>query len=133
MSRMRGLIILLVLGVVTSIGGCFLVPNHPPEASFVVIYGVDAEDAMVVDLDASASTDPDGDTIVAYMWTFGDDVQIITPLDYSKTVSFQTLRVRYPVESTYTVQLLVRDERGAVSEVAHGTVTLPNIPAGPTG
>lgn len=133
MSRTRVLIVLVVLGIVAFVGGCFLFPNRPPEAHFVVSYGVDPEDAMVVDLDASASTDPDGDTIVAYMWTFGDEVQIITPLDYSsKTVPFSTLRIRYPEESVYTVQLLVRDERDAVSEVAYGTVTLPNIPVGPT-
>jgi hypothetical protein len=112
------------LGLVI-IAGCALFPQ-PPVASFVVVYNVDPADPMVVDLDASASSDPNEDAITAYMWTFGDDVTILTPLDYSKTVTVPVLRVRYPVEDTYPVQLLVRNEVGEASTIVTGAVTLPH-------
>ena len=111
--------------------GCFLLPNRPPVASFVVLYNVEA-DVLIVDLDASTSSDPDGDAITSYMWTFGDNVEIVTPLDYSKTVDVPLMRVRYPEENSYQIQLLVIDERGAASAPATQQITLPNIPVGPT-
>ena len=131
MIRRTGLAI-LILSLVALAGGCFLFPNRPPEAVIVIDYNVDPEAPTVVDLNASASTDPDGDAIVTYMWTFGEDVTILTPLDLTKTVDVPVLRVRYPVEGTYAVQLLVRDERGAVSAPITGTVILPHIPVEPT-
>lgn len=107
--------------------GCSLLPNRPPVASFVVIYNV-TEDVMVVDLDATTSSDPDGDAITSYMWTFGDHmVTIISPLDETATVSFPVLRVRYPNEGEFIIQLLVIDERGAMSDPVSKTITLPNI------
>ena len=114
--------------LIGALAGCFLLPNRPPVASFVVQYDVDPADAMVVDLDASASSDPDGDAITSYMWIFGDDVTILTPLADTKTVSVPVLRVSYPDEYAYTVQLLVVDERGAGSDIVTGQVTLPHIP-----
>lgn len=112
--------------------GCFLFRNRPPTAAFVVGYGVDEEDPMVVDLDATPSTDPDGDPIVDYLWTFGDDVTILTPLAYTQLVQTPVLRVRYPTEGTYPVTLVVRDDKGASSEPVSGKVILPNIPVAPT-
>jgi PKD repeat protein len=91
---------------------------------------VDSVDPLVVELDASDSTDPNDD-IAVYMWTFGDDVTILTPLDYTKTVDVPVLLVRYPVAGTYAVQLLVRDETGRVSDPVLGNVTVPNIPVEP--
>ena len=88
---------------------------------------------MVVDLDATPSTDPDDDPIVDYMWVFGDDsVEIITPLTSTKLVHIAKITVRYPNEGTYNVQLVVRDDKGASSEPVTGQVTLPNIPVAPT-
>lgn len=125
-TRISGLVVLL--GTVTLVAGCFLL-SRPPTASFVVTPNV-TEDPLVVDLDASSSSDPDGDAIVAYMWTFGDDVTILTPLEFSKQVIVPVLRVRYPLEGEYTIQLFVRDERGVDSEVGHTeTILLPS----PTG
>ena len=132
MSRVKGLFALVLLGLVAFAGGCFLFPNRPPEAIFVVDYNIDPEAPTVVELNASLSTDPDGDAIVSYMWVFGEDVEILSPLALTKTVDFPILRVRYPVEGEYTVQLLIRDERGAVSAPVFGTVTLPNVPVTPT-
>jgi hypothetical protein len=124
MSKRRLCLALGVLGLAL-LAGCALFPQ-PPVASFVVAYNVDPADPMVVDLDASASSDPNEDAITAYMWTFGDDVTILTPLDYSKTVTVPVLRVRYPVEDTYPVQLLVRNEVGEASTIVTGAVTLPH-------
>lgn len=105
--------------------GCALLPQ-PPVASFLVHYDVDGEDPMVVELDASASSDPNGDAITTYMWTFGDDVTILTPLDVSKTVTVPELLVRYPVEGTYTVYLVVTNEQGEASPPFSATLTLPH-------
>ncbi|MGB2982534.1 MAG: PKD domain-containing protein [Candidatus Bipolaricaulia bacterium] len=132
MPKGRPLLVLAALLVVTLVGGCFLLPNRPPDASFVVRYDLDPADPMVVELDASASLDPDDDLIVAYLWTFGDDVTILTPLEHSKHVVVPVLRVRYPVEDTYDVTLLVRDDQGNSSAPVSGTVTVPNVPVGTT-
>lgn len=127
--RIFGLVVLLATLAVAA--GCFLL-NRPPIASFVVIYNV-TEDPLVVDLDASFSSDPDEDPIIAYMWTFGDDIEIVAPLEYTKLVTTSILRVRYPTEGEYTIQLFVRDERGLTSEAGwQETIILPNIPVGPT-
>ena len=125
MNRWRLLGLASLLLVVLGIGGCFLFPNHPPVASFTVVYGIDENDPLVVQLDASGSTDPDGDDIVSYMWSFGDDVTIITPLDYSKTVSVPILTVRYPVEGKFTLTLVVVDSRGAMSDPVTADMEVP--------
>jgi len=125
-------LVLVVLAATVLVGGCFLLPNRPPEASFVVTYDVDPTDPLIVELDASSSTDPDDDPIVEFLWTFGDDVTILTPLDYSKLVDVPVLQIRYPVEGAYAVQLLVRDDQGKSSSPITGTVTVPNIPVSPT-
>ncbi len=130
-TRRTGLVTLLLCCLAASLTGCFLFPNQPPVASFVVVYNV-VEDAMVVDLDATTSSDPDGDAIASYMWTFGDDVDILTPLHLSKTVTVPVLRVRYPDSYEYTIQLLVIDERGAASDPVTQLIILPNIPMEPT-
>jgi len=133
MIKKRGvLFVLLAIAVLALTSGCFLFQNRPPTAAFVVNYGVDEEDPMVVELDATPSTDPDGDPIVDYLWAFGDDVDIITPLTFTQLVQTPTLRVRYPNEGTYNVQLVVRDDKGASSEPVTGQVILPNIPVAPT-
>ena len=127
MSRARWVVgVALLVGVFALVAGCFLF-SRPPTASFVVVYNV-TEDPLVVDLDASSSSDPDGDAVVAYMWTFGEDVQILTPLEFTKLVTVPILRVRYPLEGEYTIELFVRDDRGLTSEAGHEeTIVLPNI------
>ncbi len=131
MNRARWLVGLAVLlATLALVAGCFLL-SRPPTASFVVLYNV-TEDPLVVDLDASSSSDPDGDAIAAYMWTFGEDVEILTPLEFTKLVTVPILRVRYPVEGEYTIALFVRDDRGLTSEEGQQeTITLPNLPVEP--
>ena len=120
--RRLGLVILLIGAV--ALGGCFLFPNHPPVASITVIYS--SEDPLVVDLDASGSTDEDGDEIVAYMWSFGDDdVEIIAPLTYSATVTEELITVNFRFEGTYDVTLVVQDARGKLSEALPMEITVP--------
>ncbi len=132
MNRIRRIAATIALGgVLALVAGCFLL-SRPPTASFVVLYNV-TEDPLVVDLDASASSDPDGDAIAAYLWTFGDDVEILTPLAYSRLVTVPVLRVRYPFEGEFAITLFVRDERGLTSEAGQTeTILLPNLPVGPT-
>jgi len=127
-------LIVLLLMVVASLTGCLDFLNRPPEAAFLVTYDVDPEDPLVVQLDASVSTDPDGDAITTYQWTFGDDVTILTPLEESKTVYVPVLLVRYPDESDQprTVQLLVIDERGKPSDPVFQQVIVPNVTVEPT-
>jgi len=128
----RGFLLVFLMLAVAFLGGCFLFSDQAPEASFVVTYDVDLSDRLVVELDASTSTDPGGDAIAAYMWTFGDDVDILTPLAYTKLVQTPVLRIRYPVEGTYAVTLVVRDDHGNSSLPVSKTVTIPSSSVAPT-
>ncbi len=132
MNRVRWIVgMVLLLMTLYVVAGCFLF-DRPPVASFVVKYNV-TDDLLVVDLDASSSSDPDDDAIVAYMWTFGDDVDIITPLEHTKYVTVPVLRVRYPTEGQFTAELFVRDETGKTSETGMTqTIVLPSLPVAPT-
>ncbi len=124
MSKRSLLLTLGVLGLVV-LTGCELF-QQPPEASFVVVYNVDPADPMAIDLDARGSSDPAGRAITSYMWTFGEDVTILTPLDETKTVAVPVLRVKYPLEDTYTVTLVVTNELGKMSVPVERFVTLPH-------
>ncbi len=129
MQKLRRLgLVILLLGAV-ALGGCFLFPNHPPIASITITYS--SEDPLVVDLDASGSTDEDGDEIVAYMWSFGDDdVEIIAPpeidgLVTSATVTEELITVNFRFEGTYNVTLVVQDARGKLSTPLPMEITVP--------
>jgi len=137
MNRTRVVGILLILVAALTLGGCFLFPNHPPVAAFTPIYGVDTEDPLVVRLDASASTDPDGDEIVAYMWTFfqedGQPADVtILPEGYTTTTTDPVITVDLQVEGNYTVTLTVRDARGKTSDPVSLEVIVPYVPTNPT-
>ena len=120
----------LLLAMLGLVAACDLF-NQPPTAAFVVVYNV-TEDPLVVDLDASSSIDPDDDTIVEYLWTFGDDVDILTPLAYTKLVTIPVLRVKYPVQGSYDITLFVRDETGRISATGQTqTIVLPNTEVDP--
>jgi len=125
----RSMASLLIVAILTLAAGCFLFSNHPPVAAFVVNYNV-TEDPLVVELDAMSSSDPDGDEIASYMWTFDDPgVDVLTPLAvYSGVAHVPQILVRFLEEGTYTVRLLVVDERGEQSEaIAAADVTVPSI------
>ena len=131
MNKTRRFGLVSVLLGTLAIGGCFLFPNLPPEAAFIVTYNTVPGEPLVVVLDASASSSPDGDEIEAYMWTFGDDVTILTPLEETKTVTIPVITVKYPIEGEYSVTLAVREkprqagEPGKVSTPVSQTITLP--------
>jgi PKD repeat protein len=131
MAKIRGFFVLALLFGALMLTGCFLFSNRPPEAAFTVGYGVNPEDPLVVELDASSSSDPDGDAIIAYSWVFGDDVTMIAPLEYTASVQTPVLRVRYPFEGTYSLSLVVRDEEGLSSTPVSKSITLPNESVSP--
>ena len=130
MRRLRRWGFILVLLGVAFVGGCFLFPNLAPEAAFTVNYNTVQNEPLVVELDASASSSPDGDEIEAYMWTFGDDVTILTPLELTKTVFVPVITVKYPTAGDYTITLAVREKPrgnkpGKTSTPVNKTITLP--------
>ncbi len=125
MSMRRCLSLVLCIAACAALSGCFLFPNRPPVAAFVPHYNVVVEDPMVVDLDASGSTDPDSDAITRYMWTFSDDLVLVEPLAFSTVADHSVLRVRCPNEGQYTATLVVVDANGLWSEPLTGTITVP--------
>ena len=127
MTKRVSLALAACLLACTALSGCFLFPNRPPVAVVAVHYNVNATDPMIVELDASASTDPDGDAIVQYKWVFYDDFTIIEPLAYSAVVSYPRLRVRCPNEGQYALGLVVVDDQGLSSDPLAGiAVTVPH-------
>ena len=80
-------------------------PNLPPVASFTALPSPGTA-GLPVRLDASGSTDPDGDAIVSQVWRFGDN----TPDGAGLTVDHTWL-----TPNTYTVELLITDARGATA------------------
>ncbi|HSV40648.1 MAG TPA: PKD domain-containing protein [Nocardioidaceae bacterium] len=74
-----------------------------PEAAFT-----SSVDEVTVDVDGSASTDPDG-SIASYAWNFGDGA----------TASGPTATHTYADGGTYTVTLTVTDNDGATDSVSH--------------
>ena len=129
MQKLRRLgLVILLLGAI-ALGGCFRFPNHSPIADVTIANS--SEGPLVLDLDASGSTDEDGDEIVAYMWSFGDDdVEIITPpeidgLVTSATVTEELITVNFRFEDTYNVTLVVQDARGKLSTPLPIELTVP--------
>lgn len=122
-----------LLGTLAFVAGCFLL-NRPPIASFVVNYNT-TEDPLVVELDASLSSDPDGDAITTYMWAFVMDdpegPEVLAPLAFSAVRQTPVLLLRFPVEGTAEIQLVVVDERATSSEVAAAPVVVPSIDVEP--
>jgi hypothetical protein len=126
MTKRVSLALAACLLACAALSGCFLFPNRPPVAVVVVHYNVNATDPMVVELDASGSTDPDGDAILQYKWVFYDDFTIIEPLAYSAVVSYPRLLVRCPNEGQYALGLVVVDDKGLSSDPLAGiAVTVP--------
>ncbi|WP_271176070.1 PKD domain-containing protein [Leifsonia poae] len=85
-------------------------PNQAPTASFT-----NTQDGLTVNVDGSASTDPDG-TIASYAWDFGDGDTATTP----------TASHTYAQGGSYTVKLTVTDNAGATNtKTVAVTVTAP--------
>jgi hypothetical protein len=107
-----GLSILSVL-VVVLVVGCLLF-NSAPVASFT-FHLSQRDPPCVVDLDASASYDQDG-IIVAYGWSFGDG---------SSGADRSTSHV-YTTSGTYTITLVVTDDKGKTTTAGETITVLPS-------
>ena len=84
--------------------------NAPPTASFT-----QKLQRLVLTVDASASTDPDGE-IATYLWDFGDG---------STSVGAQPEPHLYREAGTYTVTLTVTDDAGAAATATEEVVIEP--------
>lgn len=122
-SSMRGLRRIFgypVAGLLTGIlflGGCFSpAENLPPVADFEASPR-EGYAPLAVTLDASASYDPDGDTL-SYEWILGD----------AGTATGRTVAYSFR-QGSHVVTLLVTDARGSIDEVTR-TVTARAVPAG---
>lgn len=131
MSIRRRLCVVVCLASSVLLTGCFLFQNHPPTAAFVARYNVLPGDPMVVDLDATGSTDPDEDAVTRFMWAFSDNLTLVQPTDFSAVRATPVLRVRCPNEGSYTITLVVEDERGLASEPLVKTIVVPLPTPGP--
>ncbi len=92
------------------------VGNDPP-----VVTGINATPAAKstgdeVALQATGVSDPDGDNIAEYRWTFGDGTTAVTTTDETTHI--------YGAPDEYTVTVVVEDERGGVSDAAEVTFTV---------
>ncbi|WP_187279665.1 PKD domain-containing protein [Quadrisphaera setariae] len=93
-----------------------LVKNAAPTASFT-----SQVSDLGVALDASASADSDG-TVASYAWDFGDGA----------TGTGATTSHTYTAAGTYTVKLVVTDDKGATGEVTRSVTVAPRPNAAPT-
>ena len=78
---------------------------------------------LEVAFSGSGSSDPDGDTPLAYLWDFGDGT--------TRETADATTTHTYGTEGTYTATLRVRDARGAVSDPDTLKVFPGNTPPDP--
>jgi glucose/arabinose dehydrogenase/Ca2+-binding RTX toxin-like protein len=94
--------------------------NQTPSASLKTTSPNYGPIPLAVSFDGSASTDPDGDTPLSYLWDFGDGTtdQTTTP----------TTSHTYTAAGSYTAELKVRDARGALSTPATVKVFPGNSP-----
>ncbi len=90
-----------------------IAPNVPPVAGFT--YSPQAPSSSDVVEFTDASSDPDGE-VVAWEWNFGD----------GGTSTEQNPQHRFTQPGSYTVSLVVVDDRGARSAAAEETITVHN-------
>ncbi|THG30789.1 PKD domain-containing protein [Naasia lichenicola] len=92
--------------------------NQAPTASFT-----SSSTGLAAAFDGSSSTDSDG-SIASYAWTFGDTT--------SNTSTAAVPNHTYPASGTYTVSLMVTDDKGATSTTSQRvTVTAPPVTSAP--
>ena len=111
--KRAGWIMVGILALAVALGGCALF-NTPPLASFTATPATGSA-PLVVEFDASASTDPDGDALV-YGWDFDDGAT------GSSVSGFHA----FADPGSYEVELEVTDEHGAVATMTRQIlVTVP--------
>lgn len=93
------------------------VANQPPAAQFTFIPTAPRAGDWI-QFDASASYDPDG-TITNYQWDFQND----GIFDATGKIVFH----RYTVPGTYTVRLVVTDDKGATGSTLQAVVVSPLV------
>lgn len=86
--------------------------NRAPQAQIEIAY----QSGRRVVLDATASKDPDGDSIIEYRWRFGDGQQL--------TTSQSVVNHLYPGTGNFTARVQAVDENGAVSAAAQISITV---------
>jgi len=84
------------------------VGNDPPEIGNLTAAPTSPSTGEEVQFNAVNVTDPDGDDIVEYRWNFGDGTTAVTTGDTTTHI--------YGAPNTYTVTLVVEDDRGGVSD-----------------
>ena len=87
--------------------------NQSPTASVKTTSPNYGSIPLTVSFDGSASTDPDGDTPLTYLWDFGDGTAPKETTTPTTSHTYTTVPT-----SSFTVTLTVRDARGAVSAPA---------------
>jgi glucose/arabinose dehydrogenase/Ca2+-binding RTX toxin-like protein len=98
--------------------------NQTPSASLKTTSPNYGPIPLAVSFDGSASTDPDGDTPLSYLWDFGDGS---APKETTTPTTSHTYTT-VPTAGSYTATLKVRDARGALSTPATVKVFPGNSP-----
>ncbi len=109
----------MFVGLALVLGGCALF-NSPPLASFTATPATGPA-PLVVEFDASASTDPNGDALT-YGWDFDDGA---TGMSVSGFHAFTD-------PGSYDVELTVTDEHGAVASMIRQVLVTAAVNEAPT-
>jgi PKD repeat protein len=113
------LLVLLLIVVLFSVAGCFLI-NTEPTASFTAA-PTSGVAPFTVSFDASSSFDPDGH-IASYDWVLATE-QTQEP----KAASGKTLSHTYDTPGTFSITLTVTDDKGKLASVSKTIVVRENL------
>lgn len=108
-----------IVGLATlTLASCVYVANLSPQAHFVAL-PASGTTPLLVTLDASASSDPDG-SIASFLWSFGDGQtgsQSAFPFTHTFVVQSES--------RTFTIVLVVTDDGGATDTAVHDVTVSP--------
>lgn len=107
----KALVALVVVGLVSLLGGCFFVRNQPPVARLSAT-PCKGPAPLTVEFDARSSYDPDG-TITSWDWSFGESyVSALYSLPDWHTGLGTAVMHTYVEPGDYTVYVRVEDDDG---------------------